>query len=286
MRRRGTEIVTDPADPRIADFVDLTDATARRAGEGSGGHGLFIVEGVITVGQLLASAYPVRSVLLTPARAESLGDLVAAVPDDVPVLVAERSVLRAVTGFNVHRGVLASADRVALPSAEALLRRHHRVVVISRVNDHENLGALFRTSAALGIGAVLVDDQCADPLYRRSVRVSLGHVLHVPHARVGTILEVFDTIRTAGHRIVALTPRAGCADLDVTDVDVAATRGILDDPVALVIGPEGPGLGDQVIAAADHAVAIPMAPGVDSLNVATSLGVVAAFAAAHRGWEV
>ena len=114
----GPQIVTDPDDPRIADFADLTDATARRAVEGSGGHGLFIVEGVITVGQLLASDYPVRSVLLTPSRAESLGDLVAAVPDDVPVMVAERSVLRAVTGFNVHRGVLASADRMALPTAE------------------------------------------------------------------------------------------------------------------------------------------------------------------------
>ena len=279
MRRRGTEIVTDPDDPRIADFADLTDATARRAVEGSGGHGLFIVEGVITVGQLLASDYPVRSVLLTPARAESLGDLVAAVPDDVPVLVAERSVLRAVTGFNVHRGVLASADRMALPTAEQLLSAHDRVVVVSRVNDHENLGALFRTSAALGIGAVLVDDQCADPLYRRAVRVSLGHVLHLPHARVGAVLGAFDAIRSTGHRIVALTPRSGSVK-----VDAAAAQGILDDPVAFVIGPEGPGLDEAVIDAADHAVAIPMAPGVDSLNVATSLGVVAAFAAARRGW--
>ncbi|MFI5043624.1 MAG: TrmH family RNA methyltransferase [Acidimicrobiales bacterium] len=281
MRRRGTEIVTDPDDPRIADFADLTDATARRAVEGSGGHGLFIVEGVITVGQLLASDYPVRSVLLTPARAESLGDLVAAVPDDVPVLVAERSVLRAVTGFNVHRGVLASADRMALPTAEQLLSAHDRVVVVSRVNDHENLGALFRTSAALGIGAVLVDDQCADPLYRRAVRVSLGHVLHLPHARVGAVLGAFDAIRSTGHRIVALTPRSGSVK-----VDAAAAQGILDDPVAFVIGPEGPGLDEAVIDAADHAVAIPMAPGVDSLNVATSLGVVAAFAAARRGWAV
>jgi len=284
MRRRGTEIVTDPDDPRIADFVDLTDATARRAVEGSGGHGLFIVEGVITVGQLLASDYPVRSVLLTPSRAGSLGDLVAAVPDEVPVLVAERSVLRAVTGFNVHRGVLASADRMALPSAEQLLAAHDRVVVVSRVNDHENLGALFRTSAALGIGAVLVDDQCADPLYRRAVRVSLGHVLHLPHARVGTVLGAFEAIRSTGHRIVALTPRAGSADFEVIDVDAAAAQGFLDDPVAFVIGPEGPGLDEEVIDAADHAVAIPMAPGVDSLNVATSLGVVAAFAAARRGW--
>jgi len=281
VRRRGTEIVTDPDDPRIADFADLTDATARRAVEGSGGHGLFIVEGVITVGQLLASDYPVRSVLLTPARAESLGDLVAAVPDDVPVLVAERSVLRAVTGFNVHRGVLASADRMALPTAEQLLSAHDRVVVVSRVNDHENLGALFRTSAALGIGAVLVDDQCADPLYRRAVRVSLGHVLHLPHARVGAVLGAFDAIRSTGHRIVALTPRSGSVK-----VDAAAAQGILDDPVAFVIGPEGPGLDEAVIDAADHAVAIPMAPGVDSLNVATSLGVVAAFAAARRGWAV
>ena len=271
--------VADPDDPRLSDYRDLTDAAARRAVEVDGRDGCVIVEGVLALDRVLAAGATLRSVLVTPSRAASLADLLACVPAGVPVLVAERGVLRDVTGFDVHRGVLASAARAPVPAAAAVLGPARRVLVGEGLNDHENLGALFRNAAATGLDAVALDDRSADPWYRRSVRVSLGWAAVLPHTRIGALPAGYDLLRSHGFRVVALTPGP-----DGVAVDEATAAGLLDDPVALVVGAEGPGLSAGAIDAADVRVRVPMPDGVDSLNVATALAVVASFAAAHRGW--
>jgi tRNA G18 (ribose-2'-O)-methylase SpoU len=271
--------VTDPGDPRLADYRDLTDAASRRAVEVDGGDGCIIVEGVLALERVLAGGPALRSVLVTPPRRVSLAPLLARVPPSVPILVAERAVLRDVTGFDVHRGVLASAERRPPPSADDVLGAARRIVVTEGLNDHENLGSLFRNAAATGLDAVLLDDRSADPWYRRSVRVSLGWAAVLPHARLGPLPAGYDALRTHGFRVVALTPAP-----HAVAVDRAADDGLLDDPVALVVGAEGPGLGDGAVSGADLAVRVPMPDGVDSFNVATALAVVASFAAARRGW--
>jgi len=270
--------ITDPADERLADYRDLRAVEGGRRRESATGH--FVIEGELALQRALRGPRPLRSVLLTPGRAASLTDLRAALPAGVAVYVAEREVLAQLTGYDVHRGVLASAERGPLPHPADLLAGCRRVAVVEAVNDLENLGAVFRVAAALGLDAVLLDDRCADPLYRRCVRVSLGWSTVVPHARLGPLPAGLGTLRDAGMRALALTPGP-----DAVAVDAAAASGLLDDPVALLVGAEGPGLEPATIAAADHAVAVPMAPGVDSLNVATALAVVASFAAARRGWE-
>jgi len=281
----GTVHVNEARDPRLRDYRHLTDAAARRSVDGSEGHGTFVVEGVLAVRQLLRSRYRVRSVLSTPARAGALAaELdaagVVAGAGTFEHLVATREVLRGVTGFDVHRGVLAAADRAPLPPAAELLAAARRVVVLDGINDHENLGALFRNAAALGATALLLDDTAADPLYRRSIRVSAGWTMRLPYARGGSPGALPGLLHDHGLRSVALTP-APCA----VPVDQAAAQGLLDDPVALLVGAEGPGLPESTLAACDARVRIPMAGGVDSLNVATAMAVVAAFAAARRGWS-
>ena len=239
-----------------------------------------IVEGAVALEVVLRAGVPLRSLLLTRARAESMAPLLARRAADVPLFVADRDVLAEVVGFDLHRGVLASAERRPPPPADEVLGSCSRVVVAEGLNDHENLGALFRNAAALDIDAVLLDDRTADPLYRRCIRVSSGWAAVLPHARLGALPGGYDRLRSHGFRVVALTPSP-----DALAADRAAAAGWLDDRVALVVGAEGPGLAPASIAGADAAVRIPMAPGVDSLNVATSLAVVAAFAAARRQWR-
>jgi len=273
----------DADDPRLRDYRHLTDAAARRAVEGS--EGIFVVEGALALRQLLRSPHRVRSVLSTGARAEAVGHELAAAgvaagEGTFPHLVAPREVLRDITGFDVHRGILAAADRTPLPAAGEVLDGARRVLVVVGVNDHENIGSLFRNAAALGVDAVLLDDAAADPLYRRSIRVSAGWTMRLPYARGGSPGALPGLLHDHGLRSVALTP-APCA----VPVDQAAAQGLLDDPVALLVGAEGPGLPESTLAACDARVRIPMAGGVDSLNVATAMAVVAAFAAARRGWS-
>lgn len=275
------ETITDATDPRLADYRHLTDAAARRSVEGDDSQGIFIIEGVLALSQLLGSDHPIRSAVFTPARAEALGDHVERLTTlGVTVMIAERDVLRRVTGFDVHRGVLAAAQRRPLASVDRVLEGARRAVVVEGLNDHENLGSLFRTAAALGLDALLLDDRSADPLYRRSIRVSLGWSLRVPYTRIGSLPGGLDVLHSRGWTTLALTPGA-----ESIAVDSAATAGLLDDPVAFVLGAEGPGLAAATMAACDARVRIPMCDGVDSLNVATSLAVVAAFAAARRGWN-
>jgi len=268
----------DPEDPRFDDYRDLRRPRgAGRRREGDLDH--VVIEGHLALDRAARGPLRLRSVLVTPAREASLHAQLADLPRGVEVHVAERDVLAAVTGFDAHRGVLASADRPPPADPAHLLAAHRRVVVLEGLTDLENVGAVFRVAAALGLGAVLLDDRGADPLYRRCVRVSLGWSTVIPHARLGPLPEGLGLLRASGHRTVALTPAAGSMP-----VDEAAASGALDDPVALLVGAEGPGLTEAALAAAGHRVSVPMAPGVDSLNAATALAVVASFAAARRGW--
>jgi tRNA G18 (ribose-2'-O)-methylase SpoU len=256
-------LIDDPADPRVADYVGLRDAELRRPE-----NGWFIAEGRLVVEQLVRSPYPVRSLLVTPSRFEALRRSVALDSVTAPVYLAEPAVLKAVAGFDLHRGVLASGARLPAADPAAVLAPVRAtsgvVAILEGVNDHENLGALFRNAAAFGVGAVLLDPTCCDPLYRRSVRVSMGHVLHVPFARVSPWPDSLDVLRRDGWRVLALTPDPMARPL------AARPDG---RPVALLLGGEGTGLTPAALAVADASVRIPMAPGVDSLNVATAAAV-------------
>ena len=282
MHDAGPILIRDVEDPRLADYRHLNDAAARVAAgrDDATGGGCAIVEGAVALEVVLRAGIPLRSLLLTRTRAESMAPLLERHAADVPLFVADRDVLAEVVGFDLHRGVLASAERRPPPPADEVLGSCSRVVVTEGLNDHENLGALFRNAAALDIDAVLLDDRTADPLYRRCIRVSSGWAAVLPHARLGALPGGYDRLRSHGFRVVALTPSP-----DALAADRAAAAGWLDDRVAFVVGAEGPGLAPASIAGADAAVRIPMAPGVDSLNVATSLAVVAAFAAARRQWR-
>ncbi|MCP2259536.1 tRNA G18 (ribose-2'-O)-methylase SpoU [Streptoalloteichus tenebrarius] len=263
--------ISDPADERLADFRDLSRADRRP--DRPGGRGLVIAEGVVVVRRLVASPYPVRALLGVRRRMDALAEDLDQL--DVPAYVTSAEVMAEVVGFHLNRGVLASADRAPQPTVEELTdpaRGARCLAVLEGVGDHENLGAMFRNAAALGVDGVLLGAGCADPLYRRSVRVSMGHVLRVPFAALEPWPRGLSLLRDKGFRVVALTPRADSVPLR----DAGLDRG----RVALLLGSEGPGLTEEAIAAADSAVRIPMASGVDSLNVATAAAI--AFHAAAR----
>ncbi|MDQ4133809.1 MAG: RNA methyltransferase [Actinomycetota bacterium] len=257
--------IDDPEDERIADFVGLTDPELRRRREVSGGEdgGFFVAEGDVVIRRLLSSSYRIRSFLLTPARLAALGPELAGV--DVPVYVAAQPVIDAIAGFHLHRGALASADRRPLPEMATVARSADLLVVTEAVNDHENLGSIFRNAAAFGADAVILDPTSSDPLYRRSVRVSGGQVLGIPFARARAWPGALVELRSMGFEVLALTPGAGA-----TDVRLVERR----PRQALLLGAEGPGLSAAALNYADRRVRIPMATGVDSLNVATA-GAVA-----------
>ncbi len=196
--------VNDPADPRLNDFRDLT--TADRRPDRPGGRGLVIAEGTVVVERLLASAYPLRALLGVAAKYEALAAALADTP--APYYRVHPELMASVVGFHLNRGVLAVADRVAFPPLNDLLRTARTVAVLESVGDAENLGGLFRNAAAFGVDAVLLLAGCGDPLYRRSVRVSMGNVLRVPFARVDrSVPATLDDLRRAGFTVVALTPR-------------------------------------------------------------------------------
>ncbi|MEP6598502.1 MAG: RNA methyltransferase [Actinomycetota bacterium] len=246
--------IDDAGDPRLADFRDLADADVR-----PDRRGVVIAEGANVVGRLLFSPYPMRAVLGVPSRVTPFADL------PVPVFAVDKWLLSSIVGFRVTRGVLASADRPAAPSVPELLAGARRLAIVESLNDFENLGALFRNAAAFGLDAVLLDPRCADPLYRRSVRVSMGHVLRMPFAALpGAWPSSLDTVRNAGFTLLAMTPRPDASPLGQLPVPARW---------AVLLGAEGPGLTDSAMAAADRLVRIPMADGVDSLNVATAAAV-------------
>lgn len=252
-----TEAITDPADPRLADYVGLTDVVRRSKHEPEAG--FFLAEGVPVMLRAARAGYPLRSVLLAENRPVPEG-----LPE-APVYRASYEVLEEVTGFHVHRGALASFGRLPLPTAEEVLATATRVVVLEEVNNHTNLGAIFRTAAGLGMDAVLLTPTCCDPLYRRAVRVSMGEVFALPYAYLDWPSGI-DQLRSAGFRVLALTPAPDATPLD-------AVRLENDERAALLLGAEGPGLTPAAMAASDLRVRIPMAHGVDSLNVANAAAV-------------
>ena len=228
--------------------------------------GFFVAEGKLAVLAVLGSPYPLLSVLVLRRRLAVLAEL--PLTQDVAVYVVEDRVMSAVAGFDVHRGVLALAARLPLPDPAGLLAAAGAapVVVVEGVNDQENLGAIFRNAAAFGAAAVLLDPTCADPLYRRSVRVSLGLVLRVPFTRLSPWPASLALVANSGFTPLALTPRLGAESIEV----VAETlRGA---GVAVVVGAEGTGLSAAVLGVCQP-VRINMAPGVDSLNVAAATAV-------------
>jgi tRNA G18 (ribose-2'-O)-methylase SpoU len=258
-------VVTDPADPRVADFRNLK-AGDRPAGTPRGEPGPVIVEGVPAVERLLASPYRVRAVFGVPGRVAALN-----LPDDVPAFEADKWVLSEVIGFRLTRGVLASADRRPPADLGALLAgpdpaAPRRLAVLEALNDAENLGSIARSAVALGIDGLLLDPRCADPLYRRSVRVSMGHVLALPFAVLPEWPEGLDRLHEAGYLTVALTPAPDAVDL--TEVDARA-----NPRTAVLLGAEGPGLTAEAQRAARVRARIPMRAGVDSLGVAAAAAI-------------
>lgn len=247
--------ISDPGDPRLDDFRDLSDADVR-----PDRRGVVIAEGANVVARLIGSPYRLRAVIGVAARIEALAPVLA--DADAPAYVVDKWTLSAVVGFRVTRGVLASAERPAPVDIETLLAAADRVAVLESLNDFENLGALFRNAAAFGVDAVLLDPQCADPLYRRSVRVSMGHVLNVPFAVLPGLWP--DSLEhLEGFSLLALTPGG---EVRLAEVSPPARWAVL-------LGAEGPGLSAGALTRADARVRIPMAAGVDSLNVATAAAV-------------
>jgi len=256
------ETITDPADPRVADYLGLTDVVRRLKHEPD--QGFFLAEGMLVMRRAALAGCPPRSLLLAPNRVDDLLPELRGL--DCPVYVASAEVLHAVTGFHVHRGALGSFGRLPLPAVADLLPGATRVLVLENVNSPTNLGAVFRSAAALGIDRVLLSASCCDPLYRRSVRVSMGEVLSVPYAYFETWPDGLDNVRKAGFRVLALTPAADATRLD----EVALAP---DDKAALLLGAEGPGLTEEAMSASDLRVRIPMSASVDSLNVAAAAAV-------------
>ncbi|MGN6473639.1 MAG: TrmH family RNA methyltransferase [Mycobacteriales bacterium] len=254
--------VDDPDDPRLADYRSLTDVALRSSIEAP--HGLFIAEGALVIERARAAGYGLRSALMTAEWLDRTAHALAG--SDAPVYVGSDATLRALTGFHVHRGALASVQRLPLRSLEDVVAPAHRLAIVEDIVNHTNLGAIFRTAAALGVDGVVISPQAADPLYRRSVRVSMGAVFTVPYARASAWPGVIDDVRAAGFRTIALTPAHDAVDLQDFAVDAA-------DRLAIVVGTEGDGLSVDAVERCDVAVRIPMSAGIDSLNVATAAGI-------------
>lgn len=257
--------VRDADDPRLADYVRLTDIRLRKSLETA--HGLFVAEGEKVIRRALAAGYPPRSLLITERRLAGLTGLLSACPAEayvVPDPVAEQ-----VTGFNVHRGVLASMARLPVRAPGDLLTAARRLLVLEDIVDHTNVGAIFRCAAAFGLDGVILAPRCADPLYRRAVRVSMGAVFAVPYARMADWYGGLAGLRDAGFRLLALTPDQSAVPIG----EVAA-----GERAALLLGTEGDGLSSRWRQEADEAVCIPMADGataagVDSLNVVAAAAI-------------
>ncbi|MFI5944885.1 TrmH family RNA methyltransferase [Streptomyces uncialis] len=254
--------VEDPDDPRLSDYTGLTDVELRRRREPA--EGLFIAEGEKVIRRAKDAGYEMRSMMLSTKWVDAMRDVIDELP--APVYAVTPELAERVTGYHVHRGALASMQRKPLPTAAEVLAVTRRVVVMESVNDHTNIGAIFRSAAALGMDAVLLSPDCADPLYRRSVKVSMGAVFFVPYARLETWPRGLEEVRGAGFGLLALTP-----DEKAVTLDEAAPHRM--DRVALMLGAEGDGLSPRAMAAADTLVRIPMAHGVDSLNVGAAAAV-------------
>ncbi len=260
--------LSDASDPRLGDYLSLTDVNLRRVFEPE--HGLFMAESAKVVARALDAGYRPRSALMSERWLAQSTPLLE--PYAVDVYVVPDAVLAEVTGFAVHRGMLAAMARRPLPPITDLVAGAHLVAVLEDLVDHTNVGAVFRSAAALGVDAVLVSPRCADPLYRRSVRVSMGTVFQVPWTRADPWPGTLDLLRENGFQVYALDPDPAGAELR----DLDATRA-----TALVIGSEGHGLSAQARQCCDGSVRIPMREGVDSLNAAAASAVAFYALSAH-----
>jgi tRNA G18 (ribose-2'-O)-methylase SpoU len=291
--------IDDPGDPRLADYVRLRDVNLRRSLEAE--HGLFLAEGEKVIRRATSAGYPPRSFLMARKWVESLADVLDAT--DAPAYVVTDAIAEQVTGFPVHRGALASLARLPLPSVAQLINAGgselrtsppqrilvledladhtnvgvskqpplplSRILVLEDLADHTNVGAVFRCAAALGVEAIILSPRCADPLYRRAVKVSMGAVFAIPYARMTNWHEGLAELRAAGFQLLALTPDQSAVPMDKVR---------MDERVALMLGSEGDGLSSRWLHEADEAVCIPMsadamAIGVDSLNVVAAAAI-------------
>jgi len=252
--------IDDPDDPRLDDFRDLNSVDRRP--DLPSGKGLVIAEGVLVVQRMLASRFHPHALLGTDRRSVELEDDLAGSP--LPYYRTSADVMARVVGFHLNRGVLAAARRVPELSFAEVIAGARTVAVLEGVNDHENLGSIFRNAAGLGVDAVIFGSGCADPLYRRAVRVSMGHALLVPYAHAACWPGDLATLRENGFRLLAMTPQGTACALPEA---MTAAR---DERVAVLVGAEGPGLTPATLRSSDVRVRIPMSRGTDSLNVATA----------------
>jgi tRNA G18 (ribose-2'-O)-methylase SpoU len=248
--------ISELSDPRLADYSHQTDVALKKSGGG-----IYLAESALVLERALRAGHRPRSVLALGGVTE---EAVALVGDDVPVFSGPSELLEQLTGYLLHRGLIAAMDRPALPSPESLLAAARRVVVLENVADPTNVGAIFRSAGAIGADAVLVTPRCSDPYYRRAIRVSMGTVLQVPWTRVGDWTSTRALLAASGFQVaaLALTPEA-----------ISLRDFVPPERLALVLGAEGEGLTDEALAAADTVLRIPMMHGIDSLNVAAASAV-------------
>ncbi len=262
--------IDDPTDPRLADYRDLRDVQLRQSLEAE--HGLFLAEGEKVVRRAVEAGFPVRSFLMAPRWLEGLADVMEGT--EAPCYVVEEALAEQVTGFHVHRGALASLARTPLPTLDEVLAEARTVVVCEDLVDHTNVGAIFRSAAALGVDAVLLAPRCADPLYRRSVKVAMGAVFALPWTRLTDWYDALPDLERRGFTTVALTLGEDAVPLE------EAVSGL--DRLALVLGAEGHGLSKRWELAASRRAVIEMRPGIDSLNVAAATAVACYISSRRR----
>ena len=259
--------ISDPEDPRVQDYVQIQEAELVKR------RGVFLVEGQTPIRTLaLQSPFGVRSLFLSDKRVGAMADVLGALAEETPVYVAPPEVLARVVGFDFHRGCLAAGTRAEAPPVEAVLAGladgPRLVVVLEGIANHDNVGGLFRNAACFGADAVLLDRTCADPLYRKAIRTSLGATLRVPFARLPDWPDGLDALHDLGFQTFALTPHPRAEPLAP-----GAPPAALPPRRALVLGTEGTGLTERALSACQRWLRIPMAPGADSLNVATASGI-------------
>lgn len=257
--------ILDPDDARLDNYRHLREPVRRASLEAAGGH--FVAEGVTVVRRLLESSLRVRSILVLEGRESRVADLV---PDAIPFYAVTKDVMNTLVGFDLHRGVLACADRPPLTTIAEIAQSARTVAVLEGINDHENLGAIARSARALGIDAFVLDPTTADPWYRRAVRVSMGEMMYLPISRATAWPAALHELRSHGFVIAALTPAHDAVDLSA----FAASR---PARVALLLGAEGPGLSQATLDDSDVRVRVPIRSTVDSLNVGHAAAI--AFAA-------
>ncbi len=275
-------------DPRLTDYAQVRERQLAQAfsphavpGAGEPGDpqapwGKFMAEGEVVFPLLVDSPYRTLSVLCTPTRLESIRPLLPRLPEGAPVYVLPQRDLDRLVGFHLHRGLMAVGARNPPTPLADILARARLVLVLEDLTNHDNVGAAFRNAAAFGAGGILMSPRCADPLYRKAIRVSVGHALRLPFATVPEWPEGLREVQRSGFRLVGLSPQAPAEDLRMFHVEPHKDR------IACLVGSEGPGLSPACLAMVDARVRIEMAPGVDSLNVSVS----AAIALEHLNWAL